>query len=133
VGFKVTLDSKGAVTACEVTHSSGHPLLDQETCDLVALHALFKPDAGLAGSQVGTHQGLIAWKLPASTTSLTTPKAVASASPLDKMVCKKTPRTGSLAGFDRTCMSLREWTRQRDDMTQTWDEMQGRKGSTSGN
>jgi TonB family C-terminal domain len=66
VGFKVTLDSKGAVTNCEVTRSSGHPLLDQETCDLVTLHAVFNPDAGVTGSRVATHDGLIAWKLPAS-------------------------------------------------------------------
>src|SRR3954469_11068132 len=34
VGFTVTLDSKGDVANCQVTHSSGHPLLDQETCKL---------------------------------------------------------------------------------------------------
>src|SRR5919107_4230428 len=48
VGFTVTLDSKGEVTNCQVTHSSGHPLLDQETCKLVTLNAQFKPDPGLS-------------------------------------------------------------------------------------
>jgi len=28
VGFTVTLDSKGEVANCQVTHSIGHPLLD---------------------------------------------------------------------------------------------------------
>src|SRR5436190_4622399 len=44
VGFTVTLDNKGDVTNCKVTHSSGHPLLDQETCKLISLNAVFKPD-----------------------------------------------------------------------------------------
>jgi hypothetical protein len=38
-----------------------------------------------------------------------------------------------LAGFERTCMTTREWARQSDDTKETWDELQGRKGSTKGN
>jgi TonB family protein len=133
VGFKVTLDSKGSVTRCEVTHSSGHPLLDQETCNLVSMNALFKPDPGMSPSQVRTSEGLIAWKLPSSTSALAAPKAVTPASAPDKVFCKKTIRTGTLAGFERTCMTQREWARQSDDQKEPWQELQGRKGSTSGN
>jgi len=61
VGFVVDLDSKGEVTRCKVTHSSGHPLLDEETCQLVTLHAQFTPDPALGPSQTKSHQGLIAW------------------------------------------------------------------------
>jgi TonB family protein len=132
VGFKVTLDSKGLVTECQVTQSSGHPLLDQETCNIITLHAQFKPDPGLSSSQVRTSDGVIAWKLPASTTTLAPPKPVQT-SDLDKVVCKRTLRTGTLAGFERTCMTTREWARQSDDTKETWDELQGRKGSTKGN
>jgi|SRR5581483_9778957 len=133
VGFKVTLDNKGLVTECKVTQSSGHPLLDQETCNVITLHAQFKPDAGLSPSQVRTSDGVMVWKLPASTTAaLTAPKPVQT-SDLDKVVCKKTVRTGTLAGVERTCMTTREWTRQSDDAKEAWDEMQGRKGSTKGN
>lgn len=132
VGFKVVLDSKGDVTGCEVTHSSGHPLLDQETCNLVTLHAQFKPDPTVAASQVTTHDGMIAWRLPGGAAALNRPTAV-STDPGDKIVCKKSVRTGSLAGIERTCLSQREWARQSDESKQPWDELQGRKGSTSGN
>lgn len=132
VGFTVTLDSKGAVTGCQVTHSSGHPLLDQETCNLVTLHAQFQPDAGIGSSQTVTHAGLIAWKLPASATTLSTPTAINS-DPLNKMICKKTVRIGTLAAFERTCMTQREWSRQSDDSKEMWADVQGKKGSTSGN
>jgi TonB family protein len=132
VGFKVTLDSRGMVMGCEITHSSGHPLLDQETCNVVTLHAQFKPDEGLSKSQMRTSEGMIAWKLPASTTSLATPKPI-EVSDLDKVVCKKSIRTGSLADVERVCLTKREWGKQADEMRQPWDEIQGRKGSTHGN
>lgn len=133
VGFLVTLDSQGAVTACQVTHSSGHPLLDEETCRIITLNAQFKPDPGLSPSQVRTSEGVITWKLPASTTVLPPPTPVTAADAPEKIICKKTVRTGTLAGFERTCMTQRDWNRQTDETKQVWDEMQGRKGSTKGN
>jgi len=133
VGFTVTLDSKGDVTGCEVTRSSGHPLLDQETCKLITLNAQFKPDTGLSPSQVRKSDGVITWKLPASTTVLPSPAPIKAAEAPEKVVCKKTVRTGTLAGFERTCMTEREWARQSDAERDTWDELQGRKGSTKGN
>src|SRR6478735_5228039 len=54
VGFTVTLDNKGDVTNCQVTQSSGHPLLDEETCKLITLNAVFKPDPNLSPSQTKT-------------------------------------------------------------------------------
>ena len=131
VAFKVTLDSKGLVTGCEVTHSSGHPLLDQETCNVITLHAVFNPDLGISASQVRTSNGIIAWKLPGSTSQLASPQQL-QASELDKVVCKKSIRTGTLAAVERTCMTVREWARQSDEQKQVWDELQGRKGSTKG-
>jgi TonB family protein len=132
VGFKVTLDSQGQVTRCEVTHSSGHPLLDNETCVLVTMHAQFKPEGTGSPSQERTREGMIAWKLPASTTVLAPPKAVTPASAPEKIVCKKFIRVGTLSGFERTCMTEREWATQRENMKQPWDELQGRKGSSRG-
>lgn len=132
VGFKVTLDSKGLVTDCQITHSSGHPLLDQETCNIIALHAQFKPDPGLSSSQVHTSEGMIAWKLPASAAPLASPTPVQSAE-LDKVVCKKSVRTGSLADVERTCLTVREWARQSDASKEVWEDLQGKKGSTHGN
>ena len=132
VGFTVALDNKGEVVDCKVTHSSGHPLLDQETCKIITLNALFKPDPNLAPSQTKTHEGMIAWKLSDSTGQLRAPTAVASAE-LDKVICKKVVATGSLAATERTCMSLRDWHKMSDDAKEMWADIQGKKGSTHGN
>ena len=132
VGFIVTLDKKGDVTRCQVTHSSGHPLLDEETCQIITLHAQFNQNPALGPSQTRTHEGLIAWKLPASTTVLEPPKPVVIAAAPEKVVCKRTTRVGTLAGFERTCMTPTEWAKQSDYERQMWDEVQGRKGATSG-
>jgi TonB family protein len=133
VGFLVTLNNKGDVTDCRVTHSSGHPLLDEETCKLVTLNAVFQPDPNLSPSQTRTHEGLIAWKLPASTAALSSPQPLAANSGPEKVICKKVVRTGTLSGFERTCMTQREWNRQSDATKEVWDEIQGRKGNTHGN
>jgi TonB family protein len=131
VGFKVSLDSKGLVAGCEVTHSSGYPRLDDETCQIIALHAQFKPDPNISSSQVRTHEGLIAWKLPTSSAALAAPKPV-EASGLDKVICRKSVRTGTIGGIERTCMTKREWGKQADELRQPWEELQGRKGVTNG-
>ena len=132
VGFKVTLDSKGLVTDCQITHSSGHPLLDQETCNIITRHAQFKPAPGLSPSQAKTSEGMIAWKLPASAASLPAPKPVQPAE-LDKVVCKKNVRTGTLADVERTCMTVREWARESTETRDFWEDLQGKKASTHGN
>jgi len=132
VGFTVTLDSKGAVTGCQVTHSSGHPLLDQETCKIITMNAQFNPDPNVSASQTRTHQGLIAWKLPTWVATLEPPKPVAASGAPEKLVCKKVLRVGSLASFDRTCLTPTEWAKQSDDQKQPFADFQGKKGSTSG-
>jgi TonB family protein len=132
VGFLVTLDNKGAVSRCQVTHSSGHALLDEETCKVVTLNAVFTPDPALGPSQTKTHEGLITWKLPQWATALSPPKPVALAAAPEQIICKKTLRVGTLASFERTCMTPTEWTRRSDEMKQPYEELQGKKGSTSG-
>jgi len=133
VGFLVTLNNKGDVTNCQVTQSSGHPILDEETCKLITLNAVFKPDPNLSPSQTKTSPGVITWKLPDSTTQLAAPQAVSSNGAPEKIVCKKTAKAGTLSGFERTCMTPTEWAKQSDDMKQLYEEIQGKKGSTSGN
>lgn len=130
VGFVVTLDNQGAVRRCQVTHSSGHPLLDEETCKLITMNAVFKPDPGLSPSQTKTSEGVINWKLPASVATPAPPKPVAVAAAPEKMICKKSIRIGTLAAVERTCMTPSEWSKQSDAQKQFWDEQQGRKGYT---
>ncbi len=135
VGFIVKIDASGQALECQVTHSSGYPLLDKETCDLITLRAVFKRPDGISGSQVSTHEGVVNWKLPDSMTIVTTgsPRPVASASAPEKKICKKTARTGSLVATERVCMTPSQWKRQSDESKQAWEESQGRKGSTNGN
>jgi periplasmic protein TonB len=132
VGFLVTLDNRGEVTRCQVTHSSGHALLDEETCQIVTMHAQFNPDPNLGPSQTKTHEGLIAWKLPASTTVLEPPKPVAVAAAPEKVVCKRSVRVGTLAGFERTCMTPTEWARHDADMKRDWEKIQTDHGQACG-
>lgn len=131
VGFSVTVDRAGGVTECHVTQSSGHPLLDQETCNLITLHAQFPAQQGLSGSETRTQLGVVNWRLPGSNAQLASAKPVET-SPLDKVVCKRTARIGTLAGFERTCMTMRDWNRQSDEQKQVWEDSQGKKGFTSG-
>lgn len=130
VGFLVTLDNQGAVRRCQVTHSSGHPLLDEETCKLITMNALFKPDPGLSPSQTKTSEGVINWRLPATVATPPAPKPVAVSAAPEQMVCKKNVRIGTLAAVERTCMTPSEWSKQSDAQKQFWDEQQGRKGYT---
>ena len=64
---------------------------------------------------------------------------LASANPIvvtgvpEKVVCKKTLKTGSLASYERTCLTPTEWAKQSDAMKADWEEMQGKKGMTHGN
>ena len=108
-------------------------MLDQETCTLITLNAEFKPEEGLSGSQVRTRDGMITWKLPTSTTQLAAPQALAANTAPEKVICKKTIRTGTVAATERTCMTQRDWERQSAEEREAWGELQGKKGSTSGN
>ena len=135
VGFQVKIDASGQPTECRVTQSSGYPLLDKETCDLITLRAVFKRPPGISGSQVATHQGVVNWQLPESmnikTVDSSTRVAVAVAP--EKKVCKKTTRTGSLVATERVCMTPTQWRRASDESKEMWQEIQGAKGSTTGN
>lgn len=133
VGFVVTLDRQGDVTGCRVTHSSGHPLLDEETCKVVTQNAQFSADPSLGPSQTKEHEGLINWRLPNGAAALSAPQAIAEGQAPDKVVCKKTLRTGTIGGYERTCMTQREWARQSDEERDMWADIQGKKGSSHGN
>jgi TonB family protein len=133
VYFNVKLDKKGHPLSCQVTKSSGYPKLDEETCNLVLLHMVFQPVKDESGRDLKpTHEGVINWKIPAGATVGTAPARVAAAPLPEKKICKRTPRIGTLAGFERTCMTKREWARSSEDTKGHWEETQG-KGHTNGN
>jgi hypothetical protein len=49
------------------------------------------------------------------------------------VICKRVKKTGSLVATERVCLSQTEWDRASAQSREPWDEMQGRKGMTSGN
>ena len=65
VGFRLGVDTQGSVKSCEVTLSSGHPLLDQQTCDLLARRAQFVPGRDEHGQPAGGgFRSSVVWILP---------------------------------------------------------------------
>ena len=63
VSFDVDVDVEGKPTACRITKSSGSPILDQTTCDIVLKRAKFKP-ATLKGKAVASHYSKrTSWRL----------------------------------------------------------------------
>lgn len=130
VFFAVTLDKDAHPMSCQVTHGSGHPLLDAETCDLIVQHAVFSASRDAAGHLVTQTEGVVNWTLPGHTPAPINFTAAAVTSKPEAQVCKKTTRVGTLASFERTCMTPTEWARQSDAMKQPWEELQGRKGSS---
>jgi transmembrane sensor len=134
VGFKVKIDASGSPTECKITHTSGHPLLDLETCQLIMLHATFKRPEGLSPSQERLYEGVVNWKLP--TTPLESvppaPKPIAEASAPEELVCKRIPKTGSIAAYERKCMTRSEWQRATSETTKSWDLPPGRAAACEG-
>ena len=133
VFFTVTLDKDAHPTNCQVTHGSGHPLLDAETCELIVQHAVFssaKDANGRVTSQ--TTEGVVNWTLPGHTPAPINFAAATVNPKVEPQVCKKTLRTGTLSSYERTCMTPTEWAKQSDQMKEPYADMQGKKGDTSG-
>lgn len=64
VSFRVEIDSRGAVTACTITVSSGSAALDEGTCAILR-EARYIPARDEAGRPTGgTDAGRVAWRLP---------------------------------------------------------------------
>ena len=133
VYFIVKLDKDAHPTECEVTHGSGHPLLDIETCQLIVLHAVFKSARDANGHLIKqTAEGVVNWTIPGREQTPITPILVVGNARPEKQICKKTTRIGTLSAVERTCMTPSEWAKQSDEMKQPFYELQGRKGFTSG-
>jgi len=134
VFFTVTLDKDAHPTSCQVTHGSGYPLLDSETCELIVQHAVFNSARDVHGRLVRqTTEGVVNWTLPGHAPAPINfgPAAVAAAAKTEPQICKKTARIGTLSGYERTCMTPTEWVNQSDEQKQPYEELQGRKGSSN--
>jgi TonB family protein len=131
VYFVVKLDEKAHPTSCQVTHGSGFPLLDAETCDLIVQHATFKSVLGPNGRPTrSVHEGVVNWRIPGTPQPPINPIALTKAQAPEEQICKRIVKTGTLSGFERTCMTQREWELAAKQTQDHWNELQGKKGST---
>ncbi|MCK0128932.1 energy transducer TonB [Erythrobacter sp. F6033] len=64
-GFAVTIDTKGRVSDCTITSSTGHAQLDERTCSLIEKRARFNPAKDSYGNPIaGTYRNSVNWRLP---------------------------------------------------------------------
>jgi protein TonB len=131
VFFVVKLDKEAQPTSCDVTQGSGHPLLDAETCALIVQYAVFSAARDANGRIVkDTAEGVVNWTIPGLAPPPVQPALLAQATKPEKQICRKSLRTGSLSAYERTCMTPTEWAKQSDQTKQTYEDSQGRKGSS---
>ena len=64
VRFVVMYDRTGTPTKCEITASSGHPMLDNTTCNLMIVRARFIPGKRDGEPQPGRYASTVNWILP---------------------------------------------------------------------
>lgn len=132
VAFTVKIDAAGSPTECKVTHTSGHSLLDQETCQLIMVHATFKRPEGISLSQQRLYEGVVNWKLPSTPLAAVpaAPAPIQAAAAPEPIICKRTAKIGTLAGFERTCMTEREWAKSTKETQEYWGDVR-RQGTTN--
>jgi TonB family protein len=118
VEFAVDLDKDAGIDSCVVTRSSGYPLLDAATCDVIVKHAQFSP-AESGGKRVATTRaGRIAWKLPkshAANARLASAPDFQTSEKLEsqRLICQKSSRVGSLVKTVKFCLTQAEWSEGR--------------------
>jgi periplasmic protein TonB len=133
VFFVVKLDDKAHPTSCEVTHGSGYPRLDAETCELIVQHAVFKSVIGPNGKlKRSVHEGVVYWTIPGAKEPSFNPVRLGSAAPVPQ-ICRTTTAVGYLYKWERTCLTQREWDIARAETQGTWGEWQGKYGHTGPN
>jgi TonB family protein len=131
VRFRAEVSDKGHPLACEVTESSGFRRLDLETCNLIVNHATFKPTLDSDGkARSAVHDGIVNWRIPGAAMASNSVKLI-EARPTEKLICKRSPKTGSLVVHSRVCMTARDWDRYAEANQEDWGSLQGRKGHTN--
>lgn len=132
VFFVVDIDKDARPTSCDVTHGSGHPMLDAETCQLIVQHAVFNSARDASGHVIRQRtEGVVNWTIPGRTPVPINPILLTAQNKPEKQVCRKNLRMGTLSSVERICMTPTEWSRQGDEMKRPWEELQGRKGFTN--
>jgi TonB family protein len=75
--FAIDVDAQGRVTGCNIVTSSGSPLLDSTTCNLLVINGRFNPAHDAGGRAVpGVWTSAMVWQLTAPS-ALTVPDDIA--------------------------------------------------------
>jgi len=63
--YRLIVGTNGRVSACEVVRSTGNGVLDDATCDNIALRARFEAATDDTGAKVvGSYSGTVKWEIP---------------------------------------------------------------------
>ena len=110
VTFRITIEPDGSLGSCDVIGSSGFAGLDQETCEIMIFNARLKPVYDNEGRAIrSTQTGFIVWRLPGAETQMASAPTPATMPKPDPVICKRTPKTGSLVAMTKQCMTKNEW------------------------
>lgn len=125
VEFALEIDKSGEPTSCMVTGSSGYPLLDKETCDLMLRNGSFERPKDANGRFVTQRTvGAIVWRHPDMEPPANKVRSVnLRTANAQRKICKTETEAGSIARRLRVCMTREEWDRQVEDMKKPWEEM----------
>ena len=130
VAFRITIEPDGSLGTCEVTESSGFAGLDSETCEIMIFNARLKPVRDKSGRSVRSSQkGFITWRLPEGREGFATATAAAMPKP-DDIICKRTPKVGSLIVKTKQCMSRADWLRSEQAVRDQVENIQFRAFSS---
>lgn len=130
VEFRASYNKHGYVLDCEVTRSSGHRLLDNETCEIIVQHARFKPAPLNEGkARRGLLNGLFEWRIPGASQPNALKWADGSDRMPEKLICQRVLRAGSMVLYKKQCLTKRDWEIQSDEAKETLGEAQ-RRAST---
>ena len=111
VTFQLVIEPDGSLGTCTVTASSGYQSLDNETCELFLRHARMQPVRNSEGRSVRAVQnGFIHWKHPRLEGKAAAVRTTSAGKLPDKIVCRKSPATGSLIKRTKQCMTARDWS-----------------------
>lgn len=109
VHFLVELNRDGKLHSCAITKSSGYPRLDQATCDMIVATAYFRGAERDGVRQISSHEGTVAWRLPAEYARREAPKPAAVTADIDPIICRRTLKLGSLYIKQKLCLTKSDW------------------------
>ena len=128
VSFEVELEPDGKLRSCAITRSSGFPLLDNATCEMMVRNAQFIGGHEKNGRRArSSHSGVVAWKLPPGYVKAAAPPPSAQPQLAEKLICRRAPKNGSLYITTKTCLTGAEWKQAAEHARSEGRRMQERR------